>query len=530
MRFFIAAGDGGSNLIRTDGTKEPLLPQGMTISGETLEVRFSESTALVFAAHALGDWPELQIQAVLGETVLGLELPYKPVKSSRIHDRGDGQFEVVADTGMSYRFTRTLLDSERRALALHQEAPFIAYQAVPEEQSFSLTNFTLPEAQDREAYRSSINRFRDQSFQLWAKSVASGNNEDLVIAYAGEAVRRGIYREAIAAVPQAFLSGTQRTYESTVFLGQLDRGLRSLTAGEREKVNRLTQLLAEGSPEFLQEPHVVEYLAVRGHRSVLEKGVQFLNTLNPASVSVPVLPGIFEGYMDWLEHRPLIEKLGITENPFERFMDQMYFIISQQLGRSTQGVLVWYEGKADMAFNLRLGKALAVYAEQAGVQDWAAIGRSLVLTVLSMSVDGGSVPAGLLMAETGEVSEDASVPRLSSAALYRLLSPGDNAPRAVSISGGTPVVWVWTGASAISVSQGNAMLDIAITFPVEQIHYLLICGVPRPSRIQIHDMDYRTAPDFERYNSSGWAYSASEQTLLLKMRHRNQVEHVRIFY
>jgi hypothetical protein len=59
---------------------------------------------------------------------------------------------------------------------------------------------------------------------------------------------------------------------------------------------------------------------------------------------------------------------------------------------------------------------------------------------------------------------------------------------------------------------------------------MLICGISRPSRLQLYGIDYRTAVDFERYNSSGWTYSASEQILLLKMVHRNQVEHIRIFY
>jgi hypothetical protein len=43
-------------------------------------------------------------------------------------------------------------------------------------------------------------------------------------------------------------------------------------------------------------------------------------------------------------------------------------------------------------------------------------------------------------------------------------------------------------------------------------------------------MDYRTDPQFERYDSSGWSYSSAEQTLLLKMKHREETEHIRIFY
>jgi hypothetical protein len=59
---------------------------------------------------------------------------------------------------------------------------------------------------------------------------------------------------------------------------------------------------------------------------------------------------------------------------------------------------------------------------------------------------------------------------------------------------------------------------------------MLIRNVPPSFRIQLYNMNYRTDPNFERYNSSGWAYSASEQTLLVKMRHREALEYIRLFW
>lgn len=530
MRFSITGGNDGFSLIKTDGTKEDMLPVAMTISEETMRIQLPGGTELIFALQDTGKKTELLIHAVLGEGILGLELPYKPLKTSRTYDRGDGQFEVVADTGITYGFSRTLLDSEHQVLVLHQEASFISYRPVLEGQTFTLQDFILTDAQDEASYQELIRRWREQNFNFWSRSISSSNNEDLVLAYGGEAVGRGTYREAIAAVPAVFLNGNRRTYESTVFLGQLDQGLRSLATFERDKFNRLSRMITEGTLDFLKEPHVFEYLAVRGYLSLLEEGVAVLSSLDPVTVSADLVPAIFDGYMDWMRYRSITERIGLQENPFIRFINQMYFIISQGLTRSPQGVFVFYEGMADTEFNLHLGKALMVYAENAGIMDWVAIGRSLTLSALSLVNDGGTAPAGLLIAEDGTISEDTTSPRLSSAHLYRLLAPGENYPRAVNLSTGTNAVWAWTGASAISVSQGNSVLDISVTFPVEETHYMLIRGISRPSRVQIYDMDYRTAPDFERYNSSGWSYSASEQTLLLKMRHRNLVEHIRIFY
>jgi hypothetical protein len=43
-------------------------------------------------------------------------------------------------------------------------------------------------------------------------------------------------------------------------------------------------------------------------------------------------------------------------------------------------------------------------------------------------------------------------------------------------------------------------------------------------------MDYRTDPEFEQYDSSGWVYSAQEQILVLKMKHRSTVEYIKVHY
>lgn len=531
MGFTITNRNNGFSLIKASGTKEAVLPEAMTIVDDTLRIQIPGGTELLFMVQDAKENQALVIQALLGEDILGLELPYKPLRTSRSHDRGNG-IEVLTDTGITYGFGRTLLDSERQVLILRQEVPFISYRPILEDKSFTVQDFSITPAEDTQAYTEIINRWRNQSFTLWARTIGSSNNEDLVVAYEGEAVSRGTYRQALAAVPSAFLNGNRRTYESTVFLGQLDQGVRSLAAFERDTLNHLSGMLNEQALELLKELHVFEYLAVRGYLTLLEGAVKMVNSLDPVTVSLDLIPGIFEGYTDWMRYRSIIGTIGNTENPFVRFIDQMYFIISQNLKKSPEGdqVFVFSDGMADMEFNLRLGKALMVYAETAGALEWATIGRSLILSVLSLVNDAGTVPAGLLRSETGTFSEDTATARLSSAQIYRILTPGENYPRAVSISGGANAIWAWTGASDISVNQGTTMLDITVSFPVDEIHYMLIRGIPRPNRIQIYDIDYRTAPDFERYNTSGWVYSASERTLLLKMRHRNSVEHIRIFY
>ena len=45
-----------------------------------------------------------------------------------------------------------------------------------------------------------------------------------------------------------------------------------------------------------------------------------------------------------------------------------------------------------------------------------------------------------------------------------------------------------------------------------------------------YDMSFRTDPRFETYNSSGYVYKKNTETLLLKSRHKSQLEKIRLVY
>jgi hypothetical protein len=157
------------------------------------------------------------------------------------------------------------------------------------------------------------------------------------------------------------------------------------------------------------------------------------------------------------------------------------------------------------------------------------MGRSLILSVLSLTDPPGTVPAEILVNEAGEMNEGAG-DRIGSARLYRILAPGEYYPHAAGIGAGVNGIWAWTAASSIAVTQDGTVLDIAVSFPVGETHYMMIRGIRPFTKIQLYNIDYRTDPQFERYDSSGWIYAAAEQILVLKMKHRAAVEHIRIFY
>ncbi|MDR3139885.1 MAG: hypothetical protein LBT95_09495 [Treponema sp.] len=525
LEFSLTGDDDGFGFVKTGGERDLVLPGAMVLSGEGVVFSFPGGTELSFSTQYIKGKPELRISARLDEETEVLELPYKPLKTSRIQDDGEGQFLVLAE-GENYTFGHSSLDNRRQVLLLNRDEPGISYWAVPEKNAFGPEDFIISQARDKQEYENALNRWREQNYSLWNRLIANASEEDLIIAYEAESLRRGTYRLAQSAVPAAFLTGNQKTFRSSVFLGQMTAGLRSLSAFEREKIGRLSRLLNEKSLDFLKEPNVFEFFALRDYGAFIDDGAALVSALDPLTLTADISPGIIEGFVDWQIYRPR------ADNPFARLIDQACFLISERMRRDAGGelCLVFLEEAADPLFNLRLGKALVAYGESAREEPWAALGRSLILSVLSLENAEGTFPGGLLLSETGEPGENGGLPRQSAALIYRVLAPGDYFPRAAPVNAGTGGLWAWTAASALRVVQTNGILDIAVSFPVGETHYMILRGVKPFAKIQLYDMDFRTDPQFERYDSSGWVYSAQEQTLLLKMKHRSAVEHIRLFY
>jgi hypothetical protein len=513
------AGENGFALLTAQKERIPVLPESMALGDESVLFQLPGGTELGFSTQYVGGKAELHISASFSGDAAALELPFKPLRNSGIRDSGDGQVTLFVD-GVNYSFKRPLENPGRRVLVLRPGVS-MAYGIVPEKTAFNPGDYTIPQAAH---YAEALSRWRDRNFSLWNRIIPDQNDENIVIAYSGEAVSRGTYKSAVASISPAFTGGTQKSYESAVYLGRLGDAFRSLSASEREKLSRLSRLINEKSLDFLKENHVIEYFAVRGYGNFMDDGAELIRAMDPSTLTMELTAGVLEGYLDWKVYRPR------SENPFERLVDQACYVVSGGIMREGERVLVFQGGQGDMEFNLRLGKALLDWAEQGKNTAWTGLARSLILSVLAQEDGSGSVPRRLGISGAGEFTEESGGPRLSTARLYRILSPGEYGPRALPIGAAVNGLWTWTAASSLAVSQENNVLDISVSFPAGETHYMLIRGVRPFRKIQLYGMDFRTDPQFERYDSSGWVYQAAEQTLLLKMKHRAAAEHIRIFY
>jgi len=464
--------------------------------------------------------PELRITAKLPDGVAAIEIPFRTQRSSLIQDSGS---DTVLYRGSRYQFSRPLQGLESGYLVLAASTPAVSYRTVTDKKEFNPADFMAPQAETAQAFSGVLSRWINRNFALWGQ-MGNQTDEDTVIAWCGEAIRQGNYRTAATIVPVSFSSDPQRTWESAVYqfdrrIGVWERAARAIGVFEREKYNRLSRLLAGKDSDLFTEKHLIEFLAIRDHTDLIDNLLSFAQEQGPSVITMAMVPGILENSLDMNRWRPNMD------NPFAPLAEQALQLAANDMYRDGDRVFVFSDGRADIEFNLRLGMAIYRWGEKTGNNEWAGVGRSLALSVISLTNDDGSVPAFLTRGETGNEAAE----RISSARLYRVLNDNDHLPHAAVT--GANGIWAWTAATGVNISRTDTLMDISIQFPVGETHYVMLYNVPPFPLLQIYEVNWRRAVDFESYyNSSGWYYFEDERTLVIKINQRSNTENVRIYF
>jgi hypothetical protein len=511
-------------LIGQDNKITAALVESVSFADDAVYFFLSGGLELTFSVQAAGDIPEMWITGTFPPDISGVDIPVKLQRKALLREINDEYLSITYDK-TAYQFNHPVRIREKAVLSLYEDAASVSYRAIPEQKKFNPSDFIIANARGRQAFNDAISQWADQRFSYWSSNIAQQADEDVVSAFCSEAAKRGTYREAVTSIAPGFVESTQRRFYSSAFIGGMGTAQRSFVQAERDVINNISRLLDEKSPDILIGSHVFEFLFTRGYLNYAEEGLELIHSVDPALITYEMCPGIFEGFVDVRQFR------AHGENQFGWLIDQACGILSASLRRDAERdkVFVFRGNIANMEYNIRLGKAIIAWAGAAGGDEWADLGRSLVLSVLAMQDNNGDVPAFVEMSESGRITK-LTDNMLSAAAIYKIISSGEYYPRAVVIGSAVNGLWTWTAAAAVSAAQENNILDISVIFPSGETHYMMIRGVRPFAKIQIYNMDYPTDYQFERYDSSGWVYSSQDQILTVKLKHRDPTEHIKIFY
>jgi hypothetical protein len=528
LEFRLASAEENNSLaiIDFDGIRRRLIPQFMSVADASVRFTMADGSQLAFYVKNNGVSDELIINAHLAEDAISLELPYRLTKNAAIGEQRQSTL-IIIHNKQDYTFDRSILDTKRGLIEFSHKNPVISYRPHISEEAFNPADYIISGAMGKEFYDGLVMQWCETAQQEWQTHLNDEESDEAIItAYLAAAAHKFDYAGALSRIPETFASSSGQTFLSAPFFGKLESAAKQMTRIDQENQAGLEKAIQEAPEELLKQYKVFDYLLQRGKTTLFDEALQFIKTMQPGSISLEICPGIFEG---WLSYN--IWHKG-KENPFEILATQARLFVSEFLLKDSENPRVFLGQNAviDVFFNIRLGVAIAAYGDSSGNNEWAAIGRSLVLSALSCSDANGAIAKELSWSSTAGFVELESSERLSASMIYPYLGISAYYPHAVGASTVMFGVWLWTASPAIAASYKNNALEFEVTFPVSSPHYLIMFGIRPFSRIQMRDIDYRSDPRFETYNSPGWVYLPQEQTLLVKLVHRSESERVKIFF
>lgn len=332
-------------------------------------------------------------------------------------------------------------------------------------------------------------------------------NEQSVLSFVAAMAQEGRYNEALNSVPESFVKGNRRTYQSAPFFGSMADLLPTLSMQVDNLNNMISRSVQERSLDIWTVDNLAPYMYTQGNRGNIALLVAIPASMTELNLTVSQAAGILRSWAYFEAQDSSLAK------PLEPVLETCAQKIVRACSLDGEKVLlIENDAPISVLSAATAGDALVTYGKMAGQ---SAMEKCGCLIVNSYAGD----TAALDLRATAE--------------LYPVLVHGNNFyPHYTllkTMEGEN--IWAWTIASSIKFFRDeNLTISLNIDFPVGLSHYMFVKGITPFLRIQIYNMDFRTDPRFEIYNSSGYIYRSASQCLLLKSRHRDQNEIVRLYY
>ncbi|MCL2196426.1 MAG: hypothetical protein FWB77_02295 [Treponema sp.] len=482
----------GLTLTGTNNSSLPVNPELMFLTDNSAHFILPGGTELTFSSIESARGQELQITAEFAGNISDIIIPIVPRRSSLVRD--SGQLGILY-SGSRYVFSSLGQELENGHLTLSRDSTFITYRSRGKQRAFDPADYIISSVPN---YASILRNWQDTNYIQWNQNAANLSNEEDVIAYGSQALARGNYPAASAAITGNFSNSSVQTYRSSVFAGGMLVAHNSFSAAENERTNLVNRLIRERSLSVIKEEHILDFLLTRSSVVQANEVIAMVNNATAEMIVPEYCAGLLEFYYDMRRWRPE------ASNPIGHLSEQILLLISEILNRDAENDAVYASnpGSTNSEYSMRLGKALIYWADAAQNEEWSGVGRSLVLSAISSGNAGK---------------------------LHNILKPVDYYPRAVWLTDSGH--WTWTVSQTLRAyfnADGN--FNISVSFFPNMAHHMIVRGVRPFLRIQIHGMDWRSDNQFERYDSSGWVYYPEDQILIVKLRHRTTTENIRLIY
>ena len=460
------------------------------------EFSFSDGVLLSFSVSGSAEAERLTVHASLPENAADLRLHYEIVPGAAVVSETDTHVQLdIRNSRWEFEAAEIL----GGAVAFTDRASVASYSYYDATKKFSFENTSRFASAERSAYSATIVALKQNLIAAFAGQ--QDITEQEAVSFVAAMSERGRYNEAINAVPSSFRRGVQRTYLSSPYFDTLATMNRSL----EQQIARYRDIVSQNTIDAFSVSGIVDYMCMHPGSDAVRTLLATAADAN--SLTVSQAASILAAYDLLLAKNA--DLAAIVQGAAQVCIDKITescSVENERITISENGAFVSVVQAAE------IGDALVRYGQASGE---AALER------------GGYVILNSYLAES------ASFDLRTLAALYPIVVHDNPYYPHFALLGfdGGDAVWAWTCAANMTYqNDGRGTVTVTIDFPQSYTHYVIINGIRRFRTIYIYDMAFRTDPRFETYNSSGYVYRADTNTLLLKSRHKSQIETIRFIY
>ncbi|MBQ0002717.1 MAG: hypothetical protein KBT21_04185 [Treponema sp.] len=473
-------------------------------------LNFSDGIKITFALSDDSETSPLMITGEFPDKISEVSINTKPLNGYSFTEQKAKQ-AILEGKNSSYSLIAPHLDTNR--LVLLQNSKFARYSTYVKQTEFSIDSVSELAGATRAEWQNTLNTLSQtiiSEFMRQSQSDMTFNTnltEQTVVSYTAIMANEGRYNEALNTVPEAFVKGSKRTYQSSPFFGSLANTAPGLQIQMENFKNMISQALITKSCELFTQDNISDYFLINEHDASVMAVLSMPSELTDNNFTVAQAAGILHAYVTLKNAgSEAAEKLSPVLEPCVKKIADSCKLDSNKIRLSENDI------------NLSVISAVTA-------------GDAFVL--YGIASESASIEKCGYLILNSYLSDLAGIDLRTMCEIYPVIVHNNTYyPHfaKVRMLEGIPV-WTWTIARDLKITMDeNRTLYVDIDFPLGLTHYVVICGINPFRRIQIYNMDFRTDPQFEIYNSSGYVYKTNMKGLLLKSRHKSQHEIIKLYY
>lgn len=503
---------------------------------DSFSVICSNDVLIDFTSYLSETVETVRISVSMPSEIETIYFPWKLTQSARLERQDEQIFLRYGKDRFIFRggygFGNSDDTSELPHLILSSSKKTAFYETYIQSESLDFDSIRrIPIASDEE-YTKTKQLFRERALDYFSSVISSRNyNEELLTAYMAEKAFNGEYAKALVFAPSSLLPKEKRSYISTTFYGNLVQNDNSLAAYQRKFLSGIESGIARAEISVFDREALIPFLINNSRANLISALEKIASNAKQEDLNSCYAAGLLEAAMDYAFYFPN------KQNLFMENSEQYETVLKDSLISIDTGLYISSDKKAiDTEKTLRTASVLIRYGSSYPDKGtWKAVGQALYSSIFSLGGNSSSLPAsfdiqGDKAKKLGLMANDALI--LHAEKLYpAAVKDNPYYPHEESLAlKAEPGIWAWTSARDINVLKNDAKIfSFRISSKAGDTHYMIIRGIRPFYRIQIHEIDFRTDPRFEMYNSSGYVYDERTRTLLLKMKHKKDDEDIVLF-